>query len=153
VEPGERVGTVGEAVAKELGIPDGVPVNSGALDHFAGMIGTGNTEEGIVSETTGTVLAIATMTRKAGVTGSGIPCQYNAIRDTFVLMPVCESGGLSLEWFKNNFYPGSDYTQLNSEIKRNLEGKNEVVFLPYLTGTNAPECDVRARGVFYGLNV
>jgi len=153
IEPGETVGIVKEEVTRLLSLSDSVTVNSGALDHFAGMIGTGNITEGVISETTGTVLAIATMVRQLKINEYRIPCQYNAIKNTYVLMPVCESGGVSLEWFKNNFFSGRDFNYLNREIAKTMHRTNEVIFLPYLTGTNSPEFDVNARGVFYGLTI
>jgi sugar (pentulose or hexulose) kinase len=153
IEPGETVGIVKKDVASQLSLSDSVTVNSGALDHFAGMIGTGNIKEGIISETTGTVLAIATMVHQLKINKYNIPCQYNAIKNTYVLMPVCESGGVSLEWFKNNFLSDKDFNYLNREIAKTMHHRNEVIFLPYLTGTNSPEFDVKARGVFYGLTL
>ncbi|KPJ89087.1 MAG: hypothetical protein AMS17_03245 [Spirochaetes bacterium DG_61] len=153
IEPGETVSIVKEDIARRLSLSSDVTVNSGALDHFAGMIGTGNIKEGIVSETTGTVLAIATMVQQLKINEYNIPCQYNAIKNTYVLMPVCESGGVSLEWFKNNFFSDKDFNYLNEEIAKTMQVKNEVIFLPYLTGTNSPEFDVKARGVFYGLTI
>ena len=52
--------TVGEAlagVAKELGLPAGCQVVAGCLDQYAGALGVGNDRPGLLSETTGTVLA------------------------------------------------------------------------------------------------
>jgi xylulokinase len=153
VEPGARAGEVTRERAEELGLSPGVPVNAGALDHFAGMIGSGNIREGMVSETTGTVLAVATLVR-APLTGAHrIPCHYGAIRGSYVMLPVCESGGISLEWFKRNFYPDATFDWINAEVERLGRDTGEVIFLPYLTGTNSPEFDPRATGVFYGLRV
>lgn len=153
IEPGETAGTVTGEIAGEFNLRHDVTVNTGALDHFAGMIGTGNVNEGLVSETTGTVLAIATLTDRPMINEYNIPCHYNAVKNTYVLLPVCESGGVSLEWFKTNFFPEETFEYMNTEIEKSGRLKNEVIFLPYLTGTNAPEFDVKARGVFYGLNI
>jgi len=46
--------------------------------------------------------------------------------------------------------PGVDYDMLNAELKkRSLP--NALIFLPYLVGTNAPEMDEKASGLFFGL--
>ena len=46
--------------------------------------------------------------------------------------------------------PGIGYDRLNEELaKRDLPG--DIIFLPYLVGTNAPEFDEKASGMFYGL--
>ncbi len=151
IEPGETAGVLSRSAADELGLSASVTVNIGALDHFAGMIGTGNIREGLLSETTGTVLAIATMVDRPVINEYGIPCHYGAIKDTYVLLPVCESGGICLDWFMKAFLPGKDFEFLNAEIEKTLDRGNEVIFLPYITGTNSPEFDPRARGVFYGI--
>ncbi len=153
IEPGEIAGNLVKNVAGEFNFSKDVSVNVGALDHFAGMIGTGNIKEGVISETTGTVLAVATLVNHPVINEYKIPCQYNAIRDTYVLMPVCESGGISLEWFKNNFFPDKSYEYLNKEIAKTMDTSHEIIFLPYITGTNSPEFDPGARGVFYGINI
>jgi len=153
LEPGSSAGTLLQETAKELGFSDTVRVNVGALDHFAGMIGSGNVQEGLISETTGTVLAIATLSDVPIMNEFRVPCQYSALKDRYVLMPVCESGGVCLEWFKRNFYPGHTFNDLNREVAELMDKLPEVIFLPYITGTNAPEYDSHAKGVFYGLSL
>lgn len=69
--------------------------------------------------------------------------------DTHIMLPVCESGGVSLEWFKNACMNGTDYNEINEKIK--ARKRNDILFLPYLVGTNSPEFDNRATGVFWGL--
>jgi len=154
IEPGSSAGGVTNRVSNELGFLESVTVNAGSLDHFSGMIGSGNVREGVVSETTGTVLAIATMTRKSLVSDEYmISRHYGVLKNTYILMPVCESGGVSLEWFKNNFYPDRSFKDINREIETSINKSNDIIFLPYLTGTNSPEYEINARGVFYGLNI
>jgi sugar (pentulose or hexulose) kinase len=153
VEPGSCAGTIRGEVAADLGLKPHVTVNTGALDHFAAMIGTGNVHEGVVTETTGTVLAIATLVKKPVISEYKIPCHYGALRNKYVLLPVCESGGISMEWFKKGFCADITYSELNREIEKSLGWGSDIIFLPYLTGTNSPEYDVHARGVFYGLRV
>jgi xylulokinase len=128
-------------------------VNAGALDHFAGMIGSGNVREGMVSETTGTVLAVAALVSKPMVGPHRMPCHCGAMRGTYVLLPVCESGGISLEWLKNTLYRDEGYDGINGEVEGLGREPGDVIFLPYLTGTNSPEFDPRATGVFYGLRL
>lgn len=153
VEPGTDAGTVTPTAARELGVNAGVKVNVGALDHFAGMVGAGNIRKGGLSETTGTVMAIATLTGGPLINEYGLHCHYSAIRGNYALLPVCESGGISLEWFRDNFYGRSDFSRINEEVEARADEPNNVIFLPYLTGANSPEFDQNAAGVFYGLKI
>jgi sugar (pentulose or hexulose) kinase len=65
------------------------------------------------------------------------------------MLPVVESGGVSLEWFRRTCMPDVDYDQMNAVLAE--RGGNKLIFLPYLVGTNAPEFDADATGVFWGL--
>ncbi len=153
IEPGEIAGGLLDENIKEFNFSSDIHLNVGALDQMAGMIGVGNIKEGIVSETTGTVLAICTTVNKPLVNKYRIPCHYNAVKNTYILLSICESGGISLEWFKNNFYNDKNYDYINDEIERIPRGSNGLIFLPYLTGVNSPELDPNAKGVFYGINI
>jgi xylulokinase len=127
----------------------GTVVNTGTLDHFAGMIGNGIIAPGAASESTGTVLGISAMARIPLSGKESSPLHYGPFPGTLVLLPVAESGGICLEWFKNNFLPGMTFRELDREVKERENKK--LIFLPYLAGINAPEFDSDACGVFFGL--
>jgi len=153
IEPCTNIGELDPSIADDLGIPKHCTVNVGTIDQFASMIGMGNIKPGIVSESTGTVLSIATLVNERPSDLSfGIPCHYGPFKDSFVLLSVCESGGINLEWAKDNFLPNSGYEQIEEEIKKKIR-PGEIIFLPYLTGVNAPNYDENAKGVFYGLRI
>jgi len=152
VEPCTVLGPVTTRIAQQVGFNPQAQVNVGTLDHFAGMIGTGNIREGIISESTGTVLSIATMVLKPVFGEVHVPLHYGPFKDTYVFLPVCESGGISLEWFKNNFLSGYSYRQIDEEaLSKTIP--NELIFLPYITGVNAPDFNPNATGVFYGIQM
>ena len=73
---------------------------------------------------------------------------YGFLPDTYVMLPVAESGGVSLEWFHRNCM-SAGYDEMNAALAQ--RPRNELLFLPYLVGTNAPEFDSQANGVFWGL--
>ena len=81
-----------------------------------------------------------------------IPCHYGPFRDSFVYLPVCESGGICLEWYKDHFIKDMTFRQLDEAASRRQTDEN-LIFLPYVNGVNAPEFDKNASGVFYGLSV
>lgn len=133
----------------ENGLSADVKINIGTLDHFAGMIGTGNIRPGSITLSTGTVMALAAMCGKPAPRSCGIAMHYGFLPDTHVMLPVAESGGVSLEWFKKTCMPSIDYDRMNAVLSE--REPNELLFLPYLVGTNAPEFDAEANGVFWGL--
>ena len=149
VEPCTIAGPLTEAAAQALGLSSQTLVNVGTLDHFAGMIGTGNVHPGGITLSTGTVMALAVMAQEPAPRSSGIAMHYGFLPDTHVMLPVAESGGVSLEWFRRTCMGSVDYDELNSVLSS--RSGNTLIFLPYLVGTNAPEFDSDAVGMFWGL--
>lgn len=148
-EPCTVAGRVLPEVAQQLGLSADLRVNIGTLDHFAGMIGTGNIQPGSITLSTGTVMALAAMCAQPAPRSCGMAMHYGFLPDTHVMLPVAESGGASLEWFRKNCMPDVDYDKMNRVLSR--RAPNELLFLPYLVGTNSPEFDAKANGVFWGL--
>lgn len=152
VPPCSIVGELVDEVLTATGLPRGSAANAGTLDHFAGMIGTGNVVEGMVSESAGTVSSIATFLREPFTTGARIPLYCGPFADSYIYLPVCESGGISLEWFKNAFLPDMSFAAIDAAAaERGVDPR--LLFLPYLTGVNPPEFDPGATGVFYGAGI
>ena len=149
VEPCTVAGTLLPDLADALGLTQGTLINVGTLDHFAGMIGTGNIAPGGVTLSTGTVMAMAVMATEPVPQNTGIAMHYGFLPDTHVMLPVVESGGVSLEWFRRACMRNVTYDEMNRILSR--RGRNDLLFLPYLVGTNAPEFDTNAKGVFWGL--
>ncbi len=148
-EPCTVAGTLTDEKTKALELLSSPKINIGTLDHFAGMIGTGNTGMGKITLSTGTVMAMATFSKEPANEISGIAMHYGFLPDTHVMLPVAESGGVSLEWFKSACMKDISFKDIDAEIEK--RGRNNLLFLPYLVGTNSPEFDSRATGVFWGL--
>ena len=147
-EPCSVAGNLTAEAAAATGLSTETQVNVGTLDHFAGMIGTGNIAPGGITLSTGTVMAMATMCGEPTPKSCGNAMHYGFLPNTWVMLPVAESGGVSLEWFRRNCMQ-ADYDTMNAELAK--REPNELLFLPYLVGTNAPEFDAEANGVFWGL--
>lgn len=148
-EPCTRAGTLKPELSEIANIEEGTRINVGTLDHFTGMIGTGNTKPGGITLSTGTVMALATMCGEKVPKNTGMAVHYGFKPDTYILLPVAESGGVSLEWFKRTCLKDVDYRTVDEESEKRIG--NGVLFLPYLVGTNAPEFDSDAVGTFWGL--
>jgi len=148
-EPCTVVGPLTDAMQKIWNLSEPANVNIGTLDHFAGMIGTGNTQPGGITLSTGTVMALTVMADGEKAKSGGIAMHYGFLPDTHIMLPVAESGGVSLEWFRRTCMGETGYDVMNAELAKRKP--NELLFLPYLVGTNAPEFDAEATGAFWGL--
>jgi xylulokinase len=150
VEPCTNAGPLLPDVARRTGLTTWTTVNTGTLDHFAGMIGTGNTREGILSLSTGTVMSLATMVPKASLDDPRLALHYGFVPDSYICLSVAESGGVCLEWYRNRFLKDCTFRELDDRIAR--RGRSgDLLFLPYISGTNAPEFDSDASGMFFGI--
>ncbi len=149
IEPCTVVGGLTPAAAEATGLTVETKVNTGTLDHFAGMIGTGNTAPGGMTLSTGTTMVLTAMTDGIPDPDCNMALHYGFLPDTYIMLPVMESGGVCLDWFRRTCMNNMDYDTLNKELLAAPEAG--LLFLPYLVGTNAPEFDREATGVFYGL--
>ena len=150
IEPCTVAGNLKAEHLAFLGQTEECFVNVGTLDRFAGMIGTGNLEPGGITLSTGTVMAMATMCKTPVPKCSGVAMHYGFMPDTWIMLPVAESGGVSLEWFKQKCMPDTGFKEIDEELERRNK-RNDLLFLPYLVDTSAPEFDMDAVGCFYGL--
>ncbi|MBE6959017.1 MAG: hypothetical protein E7447_07715 [Ruminococcaceae bacterium] len=149
-EPCTVAGPLLPTVAQQIGAGRETVVNIGTLDHFAAMVGTGNIGPGGINLSMGTVMALATMAPDRAALGENVAVHYGFLPDTYVLLPVASSGGVSLEWFRRTCMPQVDYGELN-RVLADRDDCGQVLFLPYLVSGNAPEFDADATGVFWGL--
>jgi sugar (pentulose or hexulose) kinase len=149
IEPGTDLGPLGTDAVAKTGLSSAV-VNVGVLDHFAGMIGTGNIVPGTISESTGTVLAIAAMAKLPLAKDERTAVHYGPFPKTHTFLAVAESGGICLEWYRDRFLPGVSFRAIDEEINKRGE-RSELLFLPYITGVNGPEMDMDTCGIFFGL--
>lgn len=148
-EPCTVAGKLLPEMAGRIGAGEETLVNIGTLDHFAAMVGTGNTKPGGINLSMGTVMALATMAPE-NAEDKNSALHYGFLPDTYVMLPVAASGGVSLEWFRRTCMPQVDYGELNRVLAERPDC-GQLLFLPYLVGTNAPEFDGNTTGVFWGL--
>jgi sugar (pentulose or hexulose) kinase len=161
VEPGSAVGTLLPAIADELGLAENTLVCAGALDQACGAIGVGNVRPGILSENTGTAVALcATLDGPRLDPELRMPCHYHGVPDTY-MFHTFTSGGLVLRWFRDAFCEadseaarqvgGDAYDLITARATGVPPGSDGLVILPHLQGAMAPDANSEARGVVLGL--
>lgn len=136
------------------GYYDGIPVFCGALDQIAAMIGAGVVKSGMMSEMTGTTLAVCFVSDKIPRWREGLkaPCHYFS-KDKYAIIMWSGTAGMALQWFKDNFCADLDFKQIDIEAEKIPAGSEGLTFLPYLTGSTMPKYNPQARGVFYGIGL
>lgn len=77
----------------------------------------------------------------------------HSVRENWHMMGVTQSAGMSMKWFKDNFYKWYEkpYVKIDEDVENCPIGSGGI-YLPYLMGERSPHLDPKARGVFFGLD-
>lgn len=132
----------------------GIKVVTSALDQIAGATGAGVVKQGVMSETTGTALAVCALTKKFPPFVDGLKVSvYYVKKDLFCLLMWAPTAGAVLEWFKRSFCETLSFEDINKLAEDVLAGCEGLVCLPHLCGTVMPENQPNAKGVFFGVEL
>lgn len=151
---GEAIGKVRPAAAQEWGLGPETKLVNGVNDQFAGALGAGNCRLGIVSESSGTCLALVALTERPlaalppGVAGGRFPLAPYGYALSYV-----RTAGILLEWFRRQFRPSKTLAELEGLASSAPLGSRGVVVLPHFDGIVAPDQDPEARGFICNLSL
>jgi xylulokinase len=151
-ESSEITGTLSASAARATGLREGTPVAGGGGDQAAGAVGNGVVEPGFVSVTLGTSGVVFAHMEKVAYDPQGrVHTFCHAVPGKWHVMGVTQSAGLSLQWFRRELAPDSDYDALMEEAAQAPAGSQGLYWLPYLMGERTPHLDAAARGGWMGL--
>ncbi len=137
-----------------VGEYQGIKVVTSALDQIAGITGAGVVKEGIMSETTGTALAVCALTKNFPPYYQGLKVSpYYVKKGLYCLLMWAPTAGAMLEWFKKNFCETLDYKMVDQLAEEVPSGSEGLIALPHLCGTVMPINCPSAKGVFFGMEM
>jgi xylulokinase len=153
VEASSPVAKVKADVAARLGLSSETLLVSGTNDQYAGALGAGNCEEGILSFTTGTCLAMVTLSKK-------VPARLQAgmfvgrfpLEDYYFFLAYAKTAGVVLDWFKN-MSGNESFETLIQEAAKVPCGCKGLMAIPHFDGAVSPEPCSDMRGAFVGLTL
>jgi sugar (pentulose or hexulose) kinase len=155
VPAGTDVGLVHQPVLGTLPVATSWRVNAGTLDHFASMIGLNAYRPGTITESSGTVLSVTALL-EGGVAPPQTVSFHRGIADRDLMaFSASDSGGVSLDWVTRELF-GLNSSETVDGLLDSLDRggvSGAPIFLPYLTGVNAPDYDPDARGAFLELTL
>lgn len=154
------IGSVKKSILKELGINKEIKVVCGGGDMMCLLLGSGMTQKGIGCDVTGTAADVSSCTISP-LLDSRIMNLHHVVDDLWVSFGILDSGGGSLQWFKNNFGTKeqniakekgiSVYEVFDQEALSIPPGSNGLLFFPYLNGERTLG-SANSRGVFFGMD-
>lgn len=152
-----RLANSGESAANALaesGLSENTIICPAPIDQVAAALGAGNIAPGMITETTGSAMAIcATLDSPRYDEQMRIGLYQHAIPGNYVMMPWVPTAGMVLRWFRDELGAGLDYSGLSSLAAPVPAGCDGLVMLPFLSGSFCPEINPDARGVFYGISL
>ena len=161
---GSLVGTIPQAIAKELGFTEEVCVVAGGHDQSCAALGAGVVSAGMAMYATGTVECIAPALPEAVFSHDLLRnnlCTYDfTVPDMYTSVAYSLTGGNILKWFRDEFATpqvaeaertGADVYDL---ILQQLPAQpSEVLVLPYFTPSGTPYFDADVTGAIFGLRL
>lgn len=151
---GTPIGTLRSAAADAWGLSPETLLVTGTNDQYAGALGAGNCRPGIVSATTGTCLALVTLTETAPC-----PCPPGLFGGVFPLKPYrfvlaySKTAGIVLDWFRREFAPSVSPAEMDRLAEQVPIGCHGLTALPHFDGMISPIPNAAMRGVFSGLTL
>ncbi len=158
---GTIVGPLHQQAAEQLGLSTRTLVATGAQDQTASALGGGNIRPGILTETTGTALAlIRTIDQPRYDLDANINYVPHSVPDRFIALAVSQTAGMVLKWFKDTFCTAEIaaagdgvYTLLDDMAASVAPGCAGLTVSPHFSGKLFPGTDPNLRGVFRGISL
>ena len=157
VQPeGALVGRVHASAASETGLMPGTPVTNGGHDHPCASLAAGLREPHQLLDSTGTAEAlIGTLEHpilEAKAFHSEVSQGRLPVPGLYGLLNGMSTSGASLEWWRREFMPESDYATL-TELAAQVDGPSGLVYVPHLAGSVSPRAEPNSRGSIIGLTL
>ncbi len=164
VESSDVVGPLRAQWARQLGLPEGLPVVAGGVDAAMATLAAGAAQPGNHVAMIGTSMCWGTI--RQGVDARhgliSMPHVFNGRHDLYVFGGAITAGA-SVSWFRENFCQaeiaaareagGDPHALLEREASPLPPGCDGLLFLPYLMGERSPVWDAQASGSFVGLGL
>ncbi len=163
-QSGIPVGNITAEAASATGLNGKTICVTGAYDHPAGAIGSGNISKGDVTLTVGASMAMCVaLDKPVSDISIKLPCQCHAVHGLYFLLPYGQTAGMVLKWFKDEFCQieideafsnnQDPYYLIDKLAEKVPPGADGLIMLPHLMGTGSPEFNPRVKGVFAGINM
>ncbi len=150
--PGTVVGELRAEVAEGLGLRTGTAVCVGCNDQLAGAIGAGNVAPGLVTETTGTALAVVVTTEEL-LEDRRFFVGKHAVPGLSYAMPFAPTSAIVLTWLRDLSGSGGEYSEFLRGVEDIPPGCEGLTVLPHFCGTATPTFNPQARGAIAGIGL
>lgn len=147
----EICGYITSEAAKETGLMEGTPVAGGLFDIDASAIATGLTEEEKLCMVAGTWSINEYISKEPVISKDLFMTSIYCMKGYWLTTEASPTSASNLEWFVTEFMNNNTnaYDEANKLVSSISPEESNIVFLPFLYGTNV---DANAKASFIGLN-
>jgi L-xylulokinase len=154
----DACGVVSERASRETGIPKGVPVCAGMFDIDACAIAMGAQKDDDICVITGTWAINEYVSKEYSKSGGTVNNSFFCIPGNYLIEESSPASAGNLEWFMANCMEyDADlckkdgtvlYEKINRMVRELPPENSDVIFVPFLYGSNAPGLD---KACFFGM--
>ena len=148
----EVVGNLLPEIKKSLHINQDVKIVAGGGDQAVGAVGVGVVGDGECSISLGTSGVIFVSSNTFSVDTKSHLQSYCHSNGKYHVMAVMLNAAGAIKWWNESILNSNDYEAYYKRVT-NANDKDNLFFLPYLTGERSPINDSDAKGVIYGLAI
>ncbi len=156
VPSGAPVGEITALMAREIGLPQRIPVHLCGHDHLCAAYGVGAALPGRLFGSLGTAqVLLATRAEKRldeADTVSGLSFGPTVTGEGLHVLGSIQSAGGSVSLLNRLLYGGDGYGGMLDDAAQMPYGPSGLLYFPYLSGSGAPHLDAAMRGGFLGLS-
>lgn len=145
----EAIGAVLPEIAKQLGIPAGIPVSIGGGDNMMGAIGTGNVSPGVVTMSLGTSGTVYASSDQPIIDPKGNIAAFCSSTGAWMPLLCTMNCTVSTELMRNLL--DADIASFEAQISSAPKGANGVLTLPFFNGERTPNLP-NAKACVVGLD-
>ena len=150
--PSDVIGSITKEAAALTGLKEGTPVVAGSADHIASSFSAGLKNEGDLLVKLGGAGDIMISLDRV-VVDERLFLDYHDIPGKFIASGCMASSGSLIKWFRNQFAPNLNFTELDAVAESVTAGADGLILLPYFLGEKTPIQDPLARGTLVGLTL
>ncbi|HVS06763.1 MAG TPA: xylulokinase [Candidatus Dormibacteraeota bacterium] len=148
----EIAGGLRPSIARELGLPPGLPVAAGASETAAAAVSKGIVTTGLIGSSIDSSGLLIAPTADAIIDPGGqLQTACDPSPQRYDLMGTVPSAGASLRWWRDVLGQRLDYEELCAQAETVPAGADGLFFVPHIDGKGAARHDAVARGAFVGL--
>lgn len=155
----DKVGTLSQGAAAQMGLLEGTPVMGGAGDTASAAVGSGAVGEGDGHISMGTSAWVGVVTNKTPTGKNGIASIQSADPHKAFLLAQMEVAGGCLKWLGDqvcrteNTDPSiaNIFGYMDGKVKEILAGSDYLIFMPWMYGERTPVSDTYIRSGFLNL--